>query len=193
MPLVERGVRAQPFLLAMRRELVGAERCVAVEQRLHAHLEHPALAVRELEREADDAPVDHARLRKVHDRARGECRVGEDGCRAVLAPRRRRGRGKRDRGRVAEAGVELLDGEDVGEVCLQLERDLGGDAGAAVVLDPDALVHQAADEALALDRELVRLEAVDDRVARDELDEVRRGLAARQKQRRRTSDGQHGA
>src|SRR5205807_1441985 len=67
--------------------------------------------------------------------------------------------------RGAEARLEALHDEDVCEVGLELEPELDLDPAVAVVLDGDALFHAISDEALALDRELVRLEPVDERVA----------------------------
>src|SRR5207244_10068675 len=113
------------------------------------------------------------------DRPHVEGLVGADRGSAALVPRRRARRRQGHRRGVAEARVEVLDAEDVREVRLELERDLRDDAAASVILDVDPLVHAVADEALALDRELVGLEPTRQRVAEDEARDVRRWLAAR--------------
>ena len=52
----------------------------------------------------------------------------------------------------------LLDGEDVGEVGAELQRELERDRLERLVLDRDVVLHPLADEAGARDRELVLVE-----------------------------------
>src|SRR5579859_7747582 len=101
-----------PLLGEARGELGGAQRHLAVEERLNAYLERPRLAVLERDRETDERAVNLAGLREVHDGACWKPLVGEDRRRAVLAPRRCPRRRQRDRRGVAESGVEILDRED---------------------------------------------------------------------------------
>src|SRR5262249_45068080 len=95
--------------------------------------------------------------------------------------------------RMAEAGLEILDDEDVGEVGGQLQPELDLDAAMAEVLDDDPLLHTIADEPLPLDDELVRLEAAGERVPQHERGEVRRRVLVREGIESRAAERQHGA
>src|SRR5579864_1139625 len=92
-------------------------------------------------------------------------------------PRCRQRRGAR----MAERRVELLDGEDVGEIRGDLERELDLHPPPPVVLDSDALFHRIADEALTLDGELVRLETANERIPQHERGAVRHRLRVRER------------
>ncbi len=72
--------------------------------------------------------------------------------------------------RVAEREVVVLDGEDVREVARNLDPQLQRHGPHPLVLDDDPVLHRLADEALADDRDLVRVEILRARVA-----EVERG------------------
>ena len=95
--------------------------------------------------------------------------------------------------REPEAGLEVLDDEDVGEVGSELQPELDVDPARTVVLDRDALLHAVADEALALDHELVRPQAAGERVPQHERREVRRGVIVRERIEARAAERQHRA
>ena len=77
----------------------------------------------------------------------------------------------------------LLHGEDVREVCGELEPELEGDRIHRVVLDHHDVLHRLADEPLARDRELIRAQAAGERVAEEERRREVLDLARRERQR----------
>ena len=68
--------------------------------------------------------------------------------------------------RVAEREVVVLDGEDVREVARNLDPELQRHGPHPLVLDHDPVLHRLADESLANDRDLVRIEVLRPRVAK---------------------------
>ena len=114
---------------------VGRQRLHSLELGLHADHEPPAGARLEREREPGDAPRLVERLREVDDGPAGERAVREDE-RPVACTLRRMGRRQRHVDRTSEAGLEILDDEDVGEVGGELQPELDIDAAMAVVLRP---------------------------------------------------------
>ena len=97
---------------------------------------------------------DHLRLQRqvavVGDQELVPIRVVLDGLRIGQRLRARR---------VAEREVEVLDGEDVGEVAGDVELEVELDPLHALVLHGERVLHPVADEALAPDREHVRARA----------------------------------
>ena len=138
--------------------------------RLNDGGELPALARTELEPVADEAAVDVAQFREPDLRGRAaRRRVDEDERTRVEARLDRIGK-RLGIDRVAEREVVLLDGEDVGEVARDLDRELERHRFRGDVLDDDPVVHVVGDPPLPDDRDGVLLESIHERVA-----EIERG------------------
>ena len=143
-----------------------------VEERDDVQPEIPALARLQLQAVDDASAVDLALPRQDHLRPRGHTRlVLEQELVVGLVVLQLDGRRQRlGVLRVSEREVEVLDGEDVREVARDLDPQLQRHRPHPLVLDDHAILHRLADEALADDRDLVRIEILRARVA-----EVERG------------------
>ena len=114
--------------------------------------------------------VDLSPLREDHLRLQGQVAVvGDQELVPALVVLDGLGIGQRLRADgVAEGEVEVLDGEDVGEVAGELELEVEFDPLHALVLHCEGVLHPIADEALAPNREHVRAEPAGERVAHEE-------------------------
>src|SRR5581483_9585535 len=152
---------------------------------LHGGSQLPARTGLELQSVARGATVRLVRRRREMDeRARGKAVVGELERRGVvpaLGPRRRdlRGAGRTEI-------LDALDGEDVGEVGGELERERRLHRALGAVLDRDRLLEPAPDEELPANDEALRPAQLEDR-------EVRRSLLERDRLPTLAVDRQHGA
>ena len=107
----------------------------------------------------------------------------------VAAGGERDGRGQRDcTRRIAEREVVLLDGQDVGEVGLELDGELDRHRVAGQVGDDHVLLQVVGDEALAAEQDLVRQQPSRRRVAQEEGRREVLDLAGRERQRAHAVD-----
>ena len=149
--------------------LAGVEVPLALDRGMDHDVQLPALVRLEREVERDRAPVDPRGVRQRDTRAEVAGRCLEHQLAPLLVVRRgRRRRQWQGVLGVPEREVVELDGDDVREVGLELQRELELELLHALVPHGDPLPHAGRDEALAGDGEGVVRQAVDARVAEKE-------------------------